>query len=253
MKKILLFIFVYGVHNQILAQNTGDKYATYTISRTKNMYTFKSTGKLMINRNENKSLFILSQYNNLSKKITKNEKNTLELNKRKVCFDNYYYLFDFNNKTSECELYDYSCDTKRLISEDIKIPSWKIERYKNKIFGYSVKKATAKINDRIWTVFYSTKIKTSFNPWRFLGLDGLLIFAEDSTKTYSFKIDKFENKETKIPKLPNEKIQSMNYKDYKTLVIAEYWKNIEKEFGNNSLIFNKEDLQKYETLEFIED
>lgn len=254
MKKILFLIFLFFLSKSIFAQNNQNVYAIYDVSKSKNGVQLNSIGQLQINNTENKSLFILSQYKNLIKqedKISK-ENNTLFLNKRKICFDNYFYQYDYKNNQSMFELYDYSCDTKRIISEQIQNPNWKIEKYNKKVLGYSVNKATAKINDRVWTVFYSTKVKTKFNPWRFTGLNGLIILAEDKTKTYTFKLNKLLNKETRILEFPNQNIEKSDFKSFKSQVINEYWKNIEMDLKSNNMIFNKDDLPKYETLEFIE-
>ncbi|HCR74966.1 MAG TPA: hypothetical protein DIW37_00865, partial [Chryseobacterium sp.] len=98
----------------------------------------------------------------------------------------------------------------------------------------------------------STKVKTKFNPWRFTGLNGLIILAEDKTKTYTFKLNKLLNKETPILEFPNQNIEKSDFKSFKSQVINEYWKNIEMDLKSNNMIFNKDDLPKYETLEFIE-
>lgn len=254
-KKVSFLLFFFLLSRLIFAQTPQNIYAIYDISKSKNGLSLNSTGKLFINNSENTSLFTLSQYKNLIKSednITK-ENNALFLNKRKICFDDYSYLYDYRNNQSIFEIYDYSCDTKRLISETTQIPAWKIEKYNTKIFGYEVNKAVAKINDRIWIVYYSTKIKTKFNPWRFTGLDGLVILAEDNTKTYKFKLNKFVNKESNPLEFTiNQNIAKSDFKNFKTEVIYEYWKNIQEDLKSNDIPFNKDDLPKYETLEFIE-
>lgn len=254
MKNILFLIFLFSLIS-ISAQDDYNVYAIYDISKSKNGIQLNSIGELKINYTENKSMFILSQYKNLIKpedRISK-ENNTLFLNKRQICLDDYFYQYDYKNNQSMFELYDYSCDTRRLILEQVQNPKWKIEKYNKKILGYTVNKATAKINDRIWTVFYSTKIKTKFNPWRFTGLNGLIILAEDNTKTYTFKLNKFVNKETLNLEFPTQNIAKSDFKSFKSQAINEYWKNIEIDLKNNNMMFNKTDLPKYETLEFIED
>ncbi len=255
MKKLLILFLIFFSAKFIIAQNLQNVYAIYDVTKSKNGIEFISTGQLQISNNFSKSLFTLTQYKNLIKQedeITQ-EDNTLFLNKRKICFDDYFYEYDYKNNHAKFELYDYSCDTKRSISEKIESPIWKIEKYNKKVLDYTVNMATAKINDRIWTVYYSTKIRTKFNPWRFVGLSGLVIFAEDHTKTYTFKLNTFINKESSNIEFPTDhNIPISDFKSFKSQVIDEYWKNIKNDLKNNNIPFNKDDLPKYETLEFME-
>lgn len=252
MRNIIIIFFIF-FGKSIFSQNN-ENYSTYELTKNKNGISLKSSGFLYVNSKTNESIFTLNQYENLINKNDKisKENNTVFLNKRAICFDNYKYYYDYKTKISKFNLYDYSCDTKRNIVENLKVPNWKIQKHNTKINGYSVNKATAKINDRIWNVYYSTKIKTNYNPWRFIGLEGLVIFAEDSTKTFTFKLKEFKNKESSNLDFLDNSIKNSTFYEFKSFAIDEYWKNVQNDFKSNSMIFNKEELPKYETLEFIE-
>lgn len=243
---ILLFLCI----NSLLKSQTIRTYASYELSKNKNNLILKANGKLLIKGD--KSVFILSQYNNLLKSVK--DDNTVFMNKRKVCYDDYIYYNDYNKHISKFQIYDYSCDTKRLIVEQLSTPKWNIENTEQQILGYNVKKATAIINQRKWIVYYTPNIKTKYNLWRFTGLDGLVVWAEDSDKIYTFKLTKVEMKQTdNVDYFIKDNIIKSTFIDFKSLAINEYWKMVQTEFIKNLIPFNKKELPKYETLEFMED
>lgn len=65
---------------------------------------------------------------------------------------------------------------------------WNIEKDIQKIDDYDGQKATAKVNGRDWEVFYTSQIPLSFGPYILGQLPGLVLSAQDSTGSYSFKM-----------------------------------------------------------------
>ncbi|MDH6252207.1 GLPGLI family protein [Chryseobacterium sp. H1D6B] len=253
MKNILILI-IFCCYSNFHTQNKS--FAEYEIKVNRNGINLTSVGKLYTNDTESVSLFTLSQYKNLIDKYSKisNESNTTFMDGRKVCIDDYYYMIDLDKKSAYYELYDYSCDTKTAIQEEIRLPQWNIDR---KIFNYKnykVKKATAVINDRTWTVYFSPELKTNINPWRFNGLPGMVVYAEDSNKIFSFNLISLEqNKNKNLTFIENKNLKKLNFDEYKDFVINEYWKYTKLEIQKiSTAAFDKNEYPKYETLEFIE-
>lgn len=233
------------------------KYADYTLTENVNDFKFIAEGKLYIN-NKNQVKFVLSPFGSLltkENKLFKSNDNLL-IDEKEPCKDSLIYLTDFSKKNSINLLYDKSCETKTLISEKLQNVKWSFDKSEFKYKNYTVKKAKALINDRTWIVFYSTKIKSKGNPWRFYGLPGLLIKAEDEEKEYVFELKKYVGKVK-----PNDFEIKGNYKmnsfiDFKKQMVDNYWKNLEENFSkysqSSSYKFDKNKFSKYETLEFVE-
>lgn len=63
--------------------------------------------------------------------------------------------------------------------------NWQLSDETKTVCGNVCHKATSNFRGRSWTVWYSD-IPTSEGPWKFTGLPGLILEAEDSTKEISF-------------------------------------------------------------------
>lgn len=80
------------------------------------------------------------------------------------------------------------------VSEEPKMPkfSWKITGNKRKIGEYECQEATTTFRGRDWIVWFTTAIPVSDGPWKFYGLPGLIIEAEDSKKDFAFRLTSIE-------------------------------------------------------------
>lgn len=54
--------------------------------------------------------------------------------------------------------------------------------------GYPCYKARAEYSGRVWTVWYAPGISVDAGPWKFCGLPGLILRAEDDTQSYAFTL-----------------------------------------------------------------
>ncbi|WP_027386083.1 GLPGLI family protein [Chryseobacterium gregarium] len=108
-----------------------------------------------------------------------------------------------------------------------------------KIFeNYKIQKATAKINYREWDVWFTKEIPLNIGPYTFQGLPGLIIIAEDRTKSQSFKLVGISNigdvDLNFIPMFQSKQRESLNtkvtltHKEFKKLLI-----NNDDQFVNN--------------------
>lgn len=65
---------------------------------------------------------------------------------------------------------------------------WKISPETTQIGEYKAQKAEADFGGRKWTVWFTTSLPFSDGPYKFSGLPGLIIKAEDSEGDYSFDL-----------------------------------------------------------------
>ncbi len=102
---------------------------------------------------------------------------------------------------------------------------WKLKKGTLTVCGYPCKKATTKWGGRTWTVWYAPDIKSSEGPWKLYGLPGLILKADESTKTHQFEATSIRKTNrpimmpvnsnlTWIQKIDFMKIKSIFEKDY---------------------------------------
>ncbi|MDH6307602.1 GLPGLI family protein [Dysgonomonas sp. PFB1-18] len=65
---------------------------------------------------------------------------------------------------------------------------WNITTDTLTVLGYLCQKATTSFHGRNYEVWFSPDIPVSDGPWKFYGLPGLILKAEDSEKLFSFEI-----------------------------------------------------------------
>lgn len=104
--------------------------------------------------------------------------------------------------------------------------------------NYKIQKATAIINKRQWEIWFTKEIPLNIGPYIFQGLPGLIIIAEDLTKSQRFKlvgISNIGNVDLNfIPMFQNKQSESLNTKV--TLTSKEFKKlliNNDDHFVNN--------------------
>ncbi|MEG1592327.1 GLPGLI family protein [Chryseobacterium sp.] len=68
--------------------------------------------------------------------------------------------------------------------------NWKILSETTKIGDYKVQKAETEFGGRKWTAWFTTDLPYQDGPYKFSGLPGLVVKAEDSTGDYSFDLMK---------------------------------------------------------------
>lgn len=257
MKKTIILLFVF---NFCLSQQKTIK-ASYELIREKNGYSFTADGYVLVDNKSKKSIFKLSQYNNLlknAKKVFDKEENDsiVVVGSTSICTDDKEYYFDFKNKLKKQILYNVNCKSKVLIEEKLTYPKWEILNEFKEISGYKTQKAIATINDRIWTVYFTKDLKENIAPWNLIGLPGAIIEANENSSVYNFKLLKIEyiNVENEIV-IPSFKTK---------LSFEEFVKKAVKQ-NREEMIFKLSQLEGvdaeniepdtfplYETLDFIE-
>ncbi len=79
-----------------------------------------------------------------------------------------------------------------LYEEEYPLFDWQYRQESKKIGNYTCQKAVATFRGRQWEVWYTTDIPTPFGPWKFYGLPGLVVYAEDSLRHFRFELIGFE-------------------------------------------------------------
>lgn len=106
------------------------------------------------------------------------------------------------------------------VSEKMPEMKWTMVAGKKKINNYDCKKAQTTFRGRTYTVWYTEKIPISIGPWKFSGLPGLILSAEDNegiykwvakTIVYPYKSKDF-NLENAIKE--NSKYKNITFKDF---------------------------------------
>ncbi len=87
-------------------------------------------------------------------------------------------------------------------TEDRNISEWELHPDTLTICDNLCYKATTKYGGREWIAWYSPSIATTYGPWKFSNLPGLILMAEDSEKIHQFKA--ISIRQNKLP-IYNEK------------------------------------------------
>lgn len=169
--------FVYQVSSKSDASNKDEiktENAYLDISAEKSMFysenrikrdsvmkaNFQSGGARGFNRDQMESL-----RSNINYTIEKNKKDQKTIYKDRLGRDQYSY-------------------------EEDRPLNWKILSETTKIGDYKVQKAETDFGGRKWTAWFTTDLPYQDGPYKFNGLPGLIVKAEDSTGDYSFDLMK---------------------------------------------------------------
>jgi len=67
-------------------------------------------------------------------------------------------------------------------------PDWQITELTDTIESYVCQKATLQFRGRSYVAWFTTEVPVSDGPWKFSGLPGLILKAEDAEGLFSFKL-----------------------------------------------------------------
>lgn len=115
-----------------------------------------------------------------------------------------------------------------LFIDNIPAINWKINKETKVILGYRCQKAAGEFRGRKYNVWFTKDIPTSFGPWKWSGLPGLILEVEDLSKSFTFTATKIvKNSEVVIP--PQVKTFITNAKEENKLGdLKLYYERLEK-------------------------
>ena len=90
------------------------------------------------------------------------------------------------NKKDQKTFYKDRLGRDQYSYEEDRPLNWKILSETTKIGDYKVQKAETDFGGRKWTAWFTTDLPYQDGPYKFSGLPGLVVKAEDSTGEYSF-------------------------------------------------------------------
>ena len=93
----------------------------------------------------------------------------------------------------------FNSDYHYYMEDELPDYAWQITKESKKIGNYNCTKATSKkYRGRVWEVWFTTEIPVKEGPWKFRGLPGLILEAQDDGGTCIIQVQKIElnSKET---------------------------------------------------------
>jgi len=129
-------------------------------------------------------------------------------------------LINKSKNTLTENLFDrYAIKKFLAVSEKIPKMDWKLLKGEKKISDFLCKKAETTFRGRTYTVYYTEEIPVSAGPWKFNGLPGLILSAEDKEGIYKWKVKsvKYPYKGTfDLSDVYNriKKFKKMSYKEF---------------------------------------
>jgi len=126
---------------------------------------------------------------------------------------------------------DNFSNTELLVKENFKPFKWEILGDTKKIGKFTCQKATTTFRGRLYTAWFTKEIPVPFGPWKFNGLNGLILEVYDTDKVFHIVTNAINIKQGEGCKINTEKLNldtAMNVESYlenkETLINAEFAK-----------------------------
>lgn len=98
-------------------------------------------------------------------------------------------------------VYDDFCDQYALYDENLDEMHWEIGDSVKVILDYECILASTNYHGRTWNVWFAIDLPIHDGPWKFYGLPGLILSAEDTTGSHKFEATGIERTDTPIPQM----------------------------------------------------
>ena len=110
-----------------------------------------------------------------------------------------------NHPQGEISVYSVIPPDYYMYKEKLHPIQWSLGNETDTVCGYVCKKATGEYGGRKWVVWYSPEIPTTYGPWKFCGLPGLVMLAHDTENIHRFEAITFRKGTLSIalPDIPN--------------------------------------------------
>ena len=103
-----------------------------------------------------------------------------------------------NHPSGKITVTDRIASSDYLYEEDRINFQWQIESDTREILSYTCQKAVADFRGRHYEVWFAPDLPLNDGPWKFAGLPGLILSAEDSEKNFSFQAIGIENSQLPV-------------------------------------------------------
>lgn len=132
------------------------------------------------------------------------------------------------NLTNQTLVYNDRVGRDQYSYPETPVFNWKILPETAKIGDYKTQKAETNYGGRIWYAWFTTEIPIQDGPYKFSGLPGLIVKAQDKEGEYSF--DLMQTK--KIPE-----IQTLQTRGQIVSITKEKFKGLQKKFQTDPLTY----------------
>lgn len=92
-----------------------------------------------------------------------------------------------NHPQGEMSVYSVIPPNDYMYKEKLHGIQWSLGNETDTICGYVCKQATGEYGGRKWIVWYAPEIPSTFGPWKFCGLPGLVMLAYDTANIHRFE------------------------------------------------------------------
>jgi len=196
---ILLFLIniVYSQNNEITAEYFFTD--SFHNIETKSILDCKNTSSTYV-----------TYLNRKKSKLLNEDEMTINIKSKKI---NQYIIF--NKSKDEIKTFDNIKNNIYQITEKKTKFNWNFKYPEiKKIKNYTCNKATVNFRGRHYIAWFTTEIPTSFAPWKFSGLPGLILELSDDTNTYKWSISKIKFNSIKKLKIPYEKYTTVTLREF---------------------------------------
>jgi len=220
MKKIILIIFITLVSIQVFSQKNdicGSIDYTYTTNSAyihKEIYTLKFNSTFSIS----KEIDVKYSEDRIEKSNSSKGETRMSIEGRKNLTPKFFY-----NTKSDFYFSDVWDKNILIVKETPYKWKWNITEKFKKIGNFRCQMATIKFRGRNYIAWFTTKIPTSFGPWKFQGLPGLILEVYDTEKVFHIIVNAINIKTNQVCNIKFNENQLKN-----VLTIPNYLKEIDK-------------------------
>ena len=98
-----------------------------------------------------------------------------------------------NHPSGKITIIENVANSDYLYEEDKNLFQWQIEPDTREILSYTCQKAVVDFRGRHYEAWFASELPLNEGPWKFSGLPGLILAAEDSDKNFIFQAVGIEN------------------------------------------------------------
>lgn len=213
---IVLFLIAFNTIGAVAQNIVLVKYVEFL----NNDFPFSMNEYLYINTEKNETTYLIDYVNQMSGELSEEMKQ--EIAKADVLaepgrqdgsiYD--YIVIDHNDKKQVIQYEDFY---KRFFKINDSYPDlqWELLPEKKIVDGLECKKAVTKYRGKIWEVWYAPSITLPYGPWKLHGLPGIIVEANDSEKTFNYRMVSISYDVEKIPEIPESRVNKvLSAKEY---------------------------------------